>query len=130
MAIPGVLPPDADFGEPLADHEKVAKISGASHDSRKLVVERNLEFHISACRNGRGKLDLHYGAIGRVVVVGMCELHLVRQVAHAGDFEMCDRDRTEMLRLPFVVGIVAAMLGHEDGLGLKGVQIQVKWKGL
>ena len=32
VAIPGALPPHTNFGKPLADHEKVAQITGASHD--------------------------------------------------------------------------------------------------
>jgi hypothetical protein len=56
------------------------------------------------------------------------EVNLARQVAHPCDSEMRDIDRAEVLRFPLVVGIVAAFLGNERGLRLKGIQMQVKRK--
>ncbi|PYV19311.1 MAG: hypothetical protein DMG21_02010 [Acidobacteria bacterium] len=68
-----------------------------------------------------------------VAVVRLDEFHLLRQIAHAGDGERSDLDRAEMFRVPS--GLAAsparaaqAELGHERGLGLEGIQIEMKRK--
>ena len=71
---------------------------------------------------------MHHRAIGSVVVVRLDEAHFVCQVAHTGNFEMRDSDRAEMLRLPVDVGVVAVLFSHKSGLGLEGVEVQVKRK--
>src|SRR5271169_7035233 len=45
MAVPGVLPPDADFGEPLADHIKIVGVAGALDDFGEDVVEDDVKLH-------------------------------------------------------------------------------------
>ena len=128
MAIPGAFPPDANFRKPLADHVKIAQVSSSRDDFGQLIIEGDLEFHFGARWDRSGKFDLHHRVIGCVVVVRLDEAHLVCQVAHAGDFKMRDRDRAEMFRLPIEVGVVALFFSHKSGLGLEGVQIQVKRK--
>ena len=95
-----------------------------------MVVESDLEFHFGSRRDSSRKFDLHHRVIGFVSVVRLNEVNLIRQVAHAGDFEMRDVDRAKTRRLPLVVRIVAPFFGNERGLGLKGIQVQVKRKRL
>src|SRR6185369_16194070 len=51
VTVPGALPPDANFGEPLPTKDKVALVSGAGDDFWELVVESDAESDFSAGRN-------------------------------------------------------------------------------
>jgi hypothetical protein len=128
VAIPGVLPPHADFWKPLADHDEVAFVAGAMEDFGKLIVKGNVKLHGSARSYGLGQRDLENGAVVGIVVVGMDEFHLAGQIARAFDFELANLDAAFVFFVPACIRAGAARshqanFGHEGGLRLERVEI-------
>ena len=55
VSVPGSVPPDSDFGEPLAAENEIAFPSGARLGFGKLRLEGDLELNECAGGNGLGK---------------------------------------------------------------------------
>ena len=135
VAVPGVFPPHADFREPLADHIEIVGVAGAFDDFGKLVVESHAKRDGSAGSDRLRQGHLKYGVVIRVVVIRLDEFHLGGQVAHAFDFEFIHVYRAVMFWIPFGIGAIAARageanFGHESGLRLEGVEVEVEGKSL
>ncbi len=135
MAVPGVLPPDADFGEPLADHIEIVGVAGALDDLGKHIVKGDVELHGGAGRDWFWQRDLENRAVVLVAIVGMDEFHFVRKVAGAFDFQFIYRDRAKMFGIPVGIRAAAARsseanFGHECGLRLEGVEVEMEGESL
>jgi len=55
MAVPGSVPPDANFGEPLTGEQEIPLPAGALQGLGKLIVESDFELDIAVGRIGRGR---------------------------------------------------------------------------
>ena len=81
MAVPCAVPEDAGLGVPLASHDEVALVAVAGDGERELVVEGEVEGDGVVGGERVGKLDLGYGVVLRIAVVGGDEVEGGGEVA-------------------------------------------------
>src|SRR5208283_3643415 len=74
MTVPGSMPPDADFWEPLTGEQEIALPSGTLQGLRELIVKSNFELDVAIGRNGLRQMNLDNSLIVFVAVFGLDEL--------------------------------------------------------
>src|SRR5271155_4492786 len=129
MAIPCSVPPYTYLGKPLSCHHEVVPVTSPSHNSRQFGFEADFECNISVRQNRLGQLHQKHRAIICIPVIRSDEFHLLGEITHAFDHKRLDYDYAKI----FVIEIfrsslaVAPRLSHPGGLGLKRIEIKMKW---
>ena len=90
VAVPGSVPPDADFRKPLAAEQEIALPSGAGLGFGKFGLEGDLELDECAGRDWLGKMQIDDRLIIFIAVVGSDVLQAFGEVSLSDDFDALD----------------------------------------
>src|ERR1700689_3678968 len=129
MAVPLVVPKNADLGEPLRAHEEVPLVSGSGDGEREFVVEGEREANCLTRRKWYGKGDFHDRVIVLIAIVRRDESHALRQVTIALGRDGFDVDGA---LVSLAQGDIRALLMRfpgKGGLGAESVEVEVKRNG-
>src|SRR5208283_2853169 len=76
MAIPGIMPPHSDLGEPLSGQKEGTLVAGARDDFGEGRTKLDFELHILPGRDRMRQLNFKYRLVVRIAVVRRDEFHL------------------------------------------------------